>query len=243
MTKEDLADQRIDELCEHFKDYVKTAIDRYGVDTPARHFHIRTIQRLTSVRSFSEIFDDELFYDYLYATLVSWGMSGRSAKLLGFDGFKHTLQSNRNNIIELSEYSLRLLADADDSNSKVQDDLVRLIIQVFSNVSVSATESKLVANSKALHHVLPNLIPPVDRNYTLRFFYDNKRVKKGNACISQFIDVLGYFEEIYFLLRDEVETLVQANSFNSSVTKVIDNAIIGYCIENLPKQQTGDNLE
>jgi hypothetical protein len=93
MMKEELIEKRIDELCEHFEEYVATAIDKYRVDTPARHFHIKTIQRLTSAKSLNEVLDDELFYDYLYATLVSWGMSGRGAKLIGFTGFKDTIKT------------------------------------------------------------------------------------------------------------------------------------------------------
>jgi len=240
MLSEQELDKRINGLCDNFESYVNLTINTYRSDSPARHFHIRTIQRLTSAKGLNEVLDDELFYDYLYATLVSWGMSGRKAKLIGFAEFKDSIQSSRNNIIELHRYSLKLLANEDGADSKVYDDVVRLICQIFSKVSVSATESKLVANSKALHHILPNLIPPVDRNYTLQFFYDNKNVKRGDACISQFLDILGYFEQIYMVVGEEAEVLVQPHSFNSSVTKVIDNAIIGYCRENLRKQPPGN---
>jgi hypothetical protein len=38
----------------------------------------------------------------------------------------------------------------------------------------SVAEVRLVANSKALHHVLPGLIPPIDRMYTFQSFYGRK---------------------------------------------------------------------
>ena len=233
LTEQEL-DRRIEDLCDHFASYVTLTNNTYRFDSPARHFHIRAIGRLASAKSVDEVLNDELFYDYLYATLVSWGMTGRGAKLVGFTEFSDSIKNSRHDIVELSGYSLGQLAEMGDADSKVYfNELVRLICQIFPKVSISATESKLVANSKALHHILPNLIPPVDRNYTLRFFYDNKRVKRGDACISQFLDVLSYFEQIYIVVGEEVEELVQTHSFNSSVTKVIDNAIIGYCRRNL----------
>ena len=36
-----------------------------------------------------------------------------------------------------------------------------------------------MGNSKVLAHLLPNLIPPVDREYTLTFLFRNKQVTNG----------------------------------------------------------------
>ena len=41
---------------------------------------------------------------------------------------------------------------------------------IMASLRVGIGPTLLVANSKALHHLLPGLIPPIDRNYTLRFF-------------------------------------------------------------------------
>jgi hypothetical protein len=37
-------------------------------------------------------------------------------------------------------------------------------------LKLSVSEATIVVNSKALFHVLPQLIPPIDRQYTVRFF-------------------------------------------------------------------------
>jgi hypothetical protein len=41
---------------------------------------------------------------------------------------------------------------------------------LYQALDVSESGATVVANSKALHHLLPRLVPPVDRQYTLRFF-------------------------------------------------------------------------
>ena len=38
----------------------------------------------------------------------------------------------------------------------------------------------MVAETKALHHLLPHLIPPVDRTYTVRFFHENTLMPRGD---------------------------------------------------------------
>ncbi|MGA8923203.1 MAG: hypothetical protein WB682_08655 [Candidatus Dormiibacterota bacterium] len=35
---------------------------------------------------------------------------------------------------------------------------------------MSVSNATIVVNSKAFHHLFPDLIPPIDRQYTIRFF-------------------------------------------------------------------------
>ena len=41
---------------------------------------------------------------------------------------------------------------------------------IIGSLKVSTSATHIVAGSKALHHVLPNLVPPIDREYTFKFF-------------------------------------------------------------------------
>jgi hypothetical protein len=41
---------------------------------------------------------------------------------------------------------------------------------VIARIKVSTSRTQIVAGSKFLHHVLPDLVPPIDRRYTFRFF-------------------------------------------------------------------------
>lgn len=237
METKQLAEERIDDLCDNFEYYVNHALHTYRLDTPARYFHIKTTDRLTRTNNLALVLDDSLFFDYLYATLVAWGMDSRGAKLCGFTQFHDSILDKREEILKLNKYSLRLLAQVDESDDETYKNFVHLVTNVLRHISVSATESKLVANTKALHHILPNLIPPIDRNFTLQFLFNNKAVKQGDKSLSQFFDVLNYYIDIYDELENQVDNMIEAHSWNSSVTKIIDNAIIGYCLIKLPRKK------
>lgn len=236
MQREEIADQRIEDLCDHFRHYVDVAIKTYKVDTPARHFHMRTIDSLIKAKSVDKAIQDDLFLDYLYATLVSWNMEGLSAKLVGFEAFRKTIQDNSKDLVALSGHSLRSFATRAVDDLEYAQNIMQTVQRLFSQMAVSATNSQLVANSKTIHHIVPNLIPPVDRKFTLKFFYNNQSVPKGEECVDKFIDVLSFYAQIYLLVGEEAEMMIQPHTFNSSVTKVIDNAIIGYCRRHFPKQ-------
>lgn len=224
-------DIRINNLCDNFSSYNKSAIEAYRLDSPARHFHIKTINRLKCHKDFESVFGDEVFFDYLYATLVAWNMDSQGAKLCGFEQFIKTICNNHQQIAELNKHSLRSLIDEDAINSGAFAHAIERINTVLSSLRISETESWLVANTKVLHHLLPGLIPPVDRKYTLKFFFDSTAVKKRDKSNNQFFEVLEQYLYIYELVSDEVENMVDESSFNSSSTKVIDNAIIGYWID------------
>ena len=51
----------------------------------------------------------------------------------------------------------------------------------ISGLRISASETQIVAGSRALHHVLPELVPPIDREHTIQFFYGYKRPYPGPA--------------------------------------------------------------
>jgi len=103
---------------------------------------------------------------------------------------------------------------------------------VIDRLTIGAGEAKIVANSKALHHVLPQLVPPIDRQYTLRFFFNNLMFAPADQH-RKFATVYTRFHEIGATCRDQIDRALadpEADAkMNTSFTKVIDNAIIGYC--------------
>ena len=83
----------------------------------------------------------------------------------------------------------------------------------------------LVAGTKALHHLLPSLIPPVDREYTIRFFHGNKGMHMGEE--RAFKEVFPAFAEIASRVTDDL-AVNERSPMNTSPTKIVDNAIVGY---------------
>jgi hypothetical protein len=99
----------------------------------------------------------------------------------------------------------------------------------MANLRVGIGETLLVANSKALHHLLPGLIPPIDRNYTLRFFVGRPYIYRGRDA-AYFRALYPLFHEIAVRCAGEIHGFLAAptEGMNTSVTKVIDNAILGF---------------
>jgi hypothetical protein len=98
---------------------------------------------------------------------------------------------------------------------------------LIQRLRVSKAEARIVANSKLLHHVLPDLVPPMDRQYTYRFFY-------GRTGLS--IDEEVAFREMFGRLLEiagQNRTSIQATTgtdWNTCPSKVVDNAIVGFML-------------
>jgi hypothetical protein len=82
----------------------------------------------------------------------------------------------------------------------------------------------LVAGSKALHHLLPELVPPMDRAYTQQFFgWHNPEFQYGQQkCFRIAFAALALVAR-----RVNPRQFVEAHPWNTSVTKVLDNALVG----------------
>lgn len=119
--------------------------------------------------------DDE-FLESLYVTLASRGMhriGPQPAKLRDFESFSEGFLRHRDNIRALENTILADVADA------AVEDLIARLWTIVSGLRVSPSDTQIVAGSKALHHVLPELVPPIDREYTIQFFYGYKRPYPG----------------------------------------------------------------
>lgn len=101
------------------------------------------------------------------------------------------------------------------------------IWEVLASLQVSTSATRIVAGSKALHHVLPDLVPPIDRQYTFRFFTGQKSVARGDR--QAFLEWYPYFCEIARARAAEIESIVARGGFMATgPAKVIDNAIMGF---------------
>lgn len=101
---------------------------------------------------------------------------------------------------------------------------------LYENLKVMESKAKLVGVSKVLHHLLPDLVPPVDRTHTLKFFYDrsNYREKEGKEI---FLKIFDAFYDICKKLNLTEKDLKRR--WDTSIPKLIDNAIIGYVSKEL----------
>ena len=165
------------------------------------------------------------FIDLIWATLDAWNMNSRSAKLADIEDFKKNLIDNTEAteaIESLKKYSIEDLSEKNDKSKGIFEQLKTL----FNMLKLTDTDTKLVTFSKTMHFLLPNLIVPIDRKYTLKFF----ELNINNAKDEEF-DHFTNIESTFGLFASEVnlDDFVSKNSkWCKYKTKIIDNVIIGY---------------
>jgi hypothetical protein len=172
------------------------------------------------------------FIELIYTTLVSWNMNQRGAKLSDFEIFKQSILDNKQYIQKLEEYTIEKLANVNLIEQEIKSLLTNLEL-------VAKGKPKLVTFSKTLHYFLPNLLMPIDRSYTLIFFYKNTDFKKDN--ISQLQIYFDIFEEFrQFASRINYEQCIDTY-WNKNIPKMIDNIIIAY-ISKLREKKKANNM-
>ncbi len=102
--------------------------------------------------------------------------------------------------------------------------------RLINTLDIVANDTRIVAGSKALHHLLPELMVPIDRAYTQKFFrWQSPTFQyKQEAC---FVQAFAGFAQI---ARRTNPAQYVSNGWHSSRTKVIDNALIGLISDQQP---------
>ena len=75
---------RVDDLIGNFHNYLSHFEENIKFSGPSIYFHKKVIEKIRNTERYEQLFDDDLFFDYLYATLASWGMhrmGEKSAKM------------------------------------------------------------------------------------------------------------------------------------------------------------------
>ena len=223
--------ERIRNLIRHFDDYCDTFNQHTPFSGPSSYFHLKTLCLLGG-KSVTEVLNDQQFLDSLYATLASWGlhrMGPRGAKLVEFDDMVKSFRAHAHDIEKLSRRRIWELQE-----SEVRE-VAEQIWRVIDGIAVSSTKTQIVAGSKALHHVLPRLVPPIDRQYTIRFFYgygkDVGKESGGRAFLAIYQGFWEISRACCHLVEKRLERSKNRSPTDTSFTKVIDNAIVGYGLE------------
>ena len=221
-------DKRVDELIRGFSGFVHTFNKRERFTGPTVYFHCRTLERLQAHGSAKEALEDDGFLESLYATLASWGMhrmGRRGARMVNFDAFKASLLSQLKRIEDLENLKLTRVP-AGEVLSRTRE-----LWRIISSLRIGKGETKIVIGTKAMHHLIPELVPPIDRHYTLRFFFENTTLNQGDKIA--FAEVFPRFHRIATTCGKEIASLIGVGAMSTSSTKVIDNAIVGYGIQRL----------
>jgi hypothetical protein len=224
-------DQRVTDLLADIPRFLRAFETASKFSGPSLYFHLRTLECLRQHGSAVDAIASDDFFDCLYATLASWGMHrmGRGkTKLRDLTEIKTSLRAQSPMIEDLQAFSLAAISSTD-----IRPVLQRLW-RVLSALSVSIADAKIVANSKVLHHILPDLIPPIDRTYTFNFFYNRNMLTISEE--DAFCEMFLRFHRVAVEQKDFLSAHVD-RGWNSSRTKVLDNALVGYVVEVLRVQE------
>jgi hypothetical protein len=162
MARTDVIEQRISKLVSRFGRYVEAYDQRVSFTSEQLAAHRQTIvlrRQLGSVRAAAT---DDKFAASLRRTLLAWGIGRRASRLVPADQFAAALRAAVPRLEELEPLTI----DGDDLPADIADRLWLLT----NSLGVVENKAKLVAGAKTLHHLLPDLVPPIDREYTGAFF-------------------------------------------------------------------------
>ena len=170
------------------------------------------------LQKYSGAFLDEDHIQLIFVTLNAWGMNSRSAKLYDYETFRRSLKKERKLLLKLRTINI---SDLDNVEFEI---VFKQLHKLFESLKISKTKTRLVAFSKTLHFILPNLVMPIDGKYTIRFFYNTNNVNYK----TQFYDFIEIHKMLRCIsLRYKLNKYVN-NSWNANIPKILDNAIIGY---------------
>jgi hypothetical protein len=106
--------------------------------------------------------------------------------------------------------------------------------EIFCGIRCMASGTSLVGNSKVMAHLLPKLVPPVDREYTLKFLFGRGDItngidiewKKLRQVLEGFFYPIGH-SSVFQPKAKEWLDLPDRYKWDTSPLKIVDNLVIG----------------
>lgn len=234
-------DSRLDEYAKHLNALMKKdkLEDSYTVFSdknifsgPSLHFHLRAI----SLRNLAIAKDKNIdaFLEMTYAALVSWGMhkmGSRGPKMVGFNEFRNSTKNIWQDIKSIQKYSYQNMTDEAWKTLENIYKNLKIMGKIKVGEDLRQIETYIVGHSKVLSHILPDIVAPIDREYTLKFLHGNKNINVGNemqwptfrAITQNFYHALANKQEF----KDFYEKMKNNSEWNTSLLKFADNIVIG----------------
>ncbi len=215
--------ERVDALVGSFPDCVVAFEASGAFPGPSLYFHLRAVERRRLHETARSLLDDQLFLEYAYAVLPAWGMhrmGAQAAKVADFAQISAALRQEEPALQQLWPLRITMLSP------QSADHVAATAWDIIAHVKVSTSRTQIVAGSKMLHHLLPDLIPPIDRQYTFSFFTGQKMVASDRAA---FLDWYPQLAAIAVRCQQPIYDAIKRGGFMATgEAKVIDNAIMGF---------------
>jgi hypothetical protein len=223
--KEDIRRRRVELLQNDFKRYLEE-FDRNCPFSPSqRDCHRSTIQLRRELGAAVEAIKNKSFLEDLRHTLTAWRVGTRGTVLVGFDRFKESLNQNEKIISELDGLSIE---DERVDLSQLTKKLWALIagLDVVVNTRGEKVSAPIVSGTKTLLHIMPDLVPPMDREYTQAFFgWHNPEFQYRQEYCFRYI-----YNSLATIARKVKPSKYIGTGWHSSTAKLLDSALVGFCL-------------
>ena len=220
MARRDVIEARVQELIGGFGRYVRAYDDSVPFTGEQLAAHRRTIGLRRSAGSVRSAAESDEFATSLRATLSAWGIGRRASRLVPADAFAAALRAVAPQLEPLESLTI-------DAPS-LQPGLAATICDLVESLGVVENKSRVVAGTKTLHHLLPDLIPPMDRAWTGMFFQFH--LPEWQDPQGQRRILLTAFDRFAQIARQvHPAGYVTGEGWRTSRAKILDNALIGFC--------------
>lgn len=213
-----------EDRCRRILDNLEAAHAKYYTDDetpgPGLHFHVRSLDAWKRR-------DREAFSEYIYAALTAWGMHrlGKNGpKMAEYPEFYNSICAVWDRALELRDKTPGMLTEMDWGGLEA----------VFKGLHCMKSATRLVGHSKVMAHLLPNLVAPVDRNYTLLFLFGYTGITNDIdgewQLLRQILQEFFYPIEMHEMFRAKANVWRADQArfpWDTSYLKIIDNLVIG----------------
>jgi len=183
--------------------------------------YLKLIEAHRRTRNISELIKDDEFTRTVYETLKLWNMNQQGAVLETYQTVKQSILDCHEYLFEL--YDIQLNEITPIKLSSLKDTLFLF----FRDLKIMNSRRRIVGVSKTMHFLLPDLIMPVDGKYTMSAVFGYNRLSR--TATAEFNDLFYILSRVHDIAcKFELTSNDCApTGWNTSVPKLIDNAIIG----------------
>lgn len=193
-------------------------------------YYREIIEMHRKYKNYDELLNDDRLYPLIHDTLEKWNMNQKGAKLNTLDVIKESIIKNKPFLSELYKHKLISIKSPMDETS---EKIFTTLGLVFKGLDIMESKRRMVGVSKTMHFLLPDLVLPIDGKYSMMWFYGyNKYSDKPELESKTFKDIVIESSKIARTLKLTEED-VDGIAWNTSIPKLIDNAIIGFykCVD------------
>lgn len=215
----DVVASRVADVIANFAQCVSTFDSQTPFDRALQvRTHAGTIRLRSELGSPAAAIASAEFIRRLRATIKQWGIGSRGSRLVPEPAFRTALEQHADDIEALAHTTI-------DDPALPVDATVDALWRLIAALPIVDNKAKIVACTKTLHHLLPDLVVPMDGRWT-RAFFEWPQVYLINRQQKTFAEAYRRFVEI---ARATAPASYVGDGWRTSRTKVLDNAVIGYC--------------